>query len=389
MSRGWDLILVGAGLANGLIAWRMRQLQPQRRVLLIEQGARPGGNHTWSFHEADLQPAQRQWLGPMIEHCWPGYTVRFPGLQRHLRGGYCSIGSAHFGQVLEATPGLQWLPHSVVTRISPDTVQLADGQTLAAAAVIDGRGALPSPHLQLAYQAFVGQEWQLPRPHGLRWPLLMDARVDQGEGYRFVYTLPLSADRLLIEDTHYVDTPWLDPQRLRENIGAYANDQGWQGGLLLREEHGCLPLTLSGQFDAFWASAQGVPHSGLRAGLFHSTTGYSLPCAVRLADEIARQTDLGHEHLFALVQGIARRHWRQQRFFRLLNRMLFLAGQPHDRWQVMQRFYGLPEGLIQRFYAGQPSMADKARLLMGKPPVPMGQALRAALKGSPQFKAPI
>ncbi|WP_336933994.1 lycopene cyclase family protein, partial [Atlantibacter hermannii] len=52
----WDLILVGAGLANGLIAWRLQQVRPELNVLLIEQGEAAGGNHTWSFHHHDLSP---------------------------------------------------------------------------------------------------------------------------------------------------------------------------------------------------------------------------------------------------------------------------------------------------------------------------------------------
>ena len=64
--------------------------------------------------------------------------------------------------------------------------------------------------------------------------------------------------------------------------------------------------------------------------------------------------------------------------------MLFLAGRPKDRWQVMQRFYGLPAGLIERFYAGSNPWHDRARILIGKPPVPVGEAMRAAVRHSPQ-----
>jgi lycopene beta-cyclase len=52
------LILAGGGLANGLIAWRLRQLRPQVRVLMIESGSSLGGNHTWSFHDSDLTTDQ-------------------------------------------------------------------------------------------------------------------------------------------------------------------------------------------------------------------------------------------------------------------------------------------------------------------------------------------
>jgi len=45
----------------------------------------------------------------------------------------------------------------------------------------------------------------------------------------------------------------------------------------------------------------------------------------------------------------------------------------------MQRFYRLNAGLISRFYAGQLRLHDKARILCGKPPVPIGEALQALL----------
>ena len=42
----YDLILVGGGLANGLIAWRLRMQRPELNILLLESGERIGGNHT-------------------------------------------------------------------------------------------------------------------------------------------------------------------------------------------------------------------------------------------------------------------------------------------------------------------------------------------------------
>ena len=70
------------------------------------------------------------------------------------------------------------------------------------------------------------------------------------------------------------------------------------------------------------------------------------------------------------------REWRGQRFFRLLNRMLFRAAAPERRYAVLQRFYGLPEGLIARFYGDRLTLADKARILTGRPPVPLLRAAR-------------
>lgn len=215
----------------------------------------------------------------------------------------------------------------------------------------------------------------------------MDATVNQQGGYRFVYTLPLSATELLIEDTHYVDAARLDAGVARQNIADYAREQGWGLAHLEREEQGDLPIMLAGDFPAFWQGRDKQPSSGLRAGLFHATTGYSLPHAVALAEAIAASADSSAAALFSVIHRYALRQWREQRFFRSLNRMLFLAGDADKRWQVMQRFYSLNEGLIARFYAGNITLADKARILAGKPPVPVGEAMLAILKLTPRMRA--
>ncbi|MEC9481861.1 MAG: lycopene cyclase family protein, partial [Halomonas sp.] len=54
------------------------------------------------------------------------------------------------------------------------------------------------------------------------------------------------------------------------------------------------------------------------------------------------------------------------------------------RWRVMQRFYGLPEPLIERFYAGRLTAADKLRIVVGKPPVPLDEAARAVQLTDPR-----
>ncbi|MXP54896.1 lycopene beta-cyclase CrtY [Pantoea sp. Seng] len=382
MPENYDVILVGAGLANGLIALKLRQRQPQLRILMLESHAHPAGNHTWSFHQDDLSPHQFQWLQPLIAYRWPGYQVRFPTLRRNLSGEYCSITSADFAQRLyEVMADDLWI-NTPVNEVQPTQVILADHRILHAAVVIDGRGLQHTPHLQLGYQAFIGQEWHLARPHGLTQPILMDATVDQQQGYRFVYTLPLSTDRLLIEDTHYINQPTLTEHTARLNIADYAKAHHWSLSLLLREEQGSLPITLSGDIDAFWLQQRGQPCSGLRAGLFHATTGYSLPTALALAERIAQLLPCDATTLSRAIEQFAREQWRTQRFFRLLNRMLFLAGHPDQRWRVMQRFYRLNAGLISRFYAGQLQLGDKARILCGKPPVPIGEAVRALMTTS-------
>jgi lycopene beta-cyclase len=63
--------------------------------------------------------------------------------------------------------------------------------------------------------------------------------------------------------------------------------------------------------------------------------------------------------------------------------MLFLAAGPGERVRVFQHFYRLPAPLIARFYAGQSTLADKVRILSGKPPVPIPNAVGALARRHP------
>jgi lycopene beta-cyclase len=57
--------------------------------------------------------------------------------------------------------------------------------------------------------------------------------------------------------------------------------------------------------------------------------------------------------------------------------MLFRGSDGSDRYKILERFYTLKPGLIERFYAGQTTGGDKARILTGKPPIPIGRAITA------------
>ena len=63
----------------------------------------------------------------------------------------------------------------------------------------------------------------------------------------------------------------------------------------------------------------------------------------------------------------------------MLDRMLFRAAEPEERYRVLEHFYRLDPRLVGRFYAGRSTMTDKARILTGKPPVPIGRAIGAIL----------
>jgi len=378
-SRPIDIAIIGSGLAGGLIALALRARRPELRVVLVEGSDHAGGNHLWSCFTSDVAPGNRWLIEPLIVHGWGGHQVRFPGQDRTFDTAYASLTSERLDAVLRQTmPAGDLLLGRPVAALTPTSATLADGTTIEARAVIDARGPGDMAALDLGYQKFLGQSWRCDAPHGLSRPIIMDATVDQSEGYRFVYVLPVSADRLFIEDTYYTTGPALDEPALRARIADYARAQNWAGAPDGHEETGILPVCMGGDIAALWAAeSPGVAKVGLRGGFFHALTGYSLPDAVRVALAIAAMRDLDGAALHGQIEALARAHWKGQRFYRMLSTMLFRAAEPAERWRVLARFYRLDPALIGRFYAGRSTFTDRLRILTGKPPVPIGRAIHA------------
>lgn len=373
-----DVILVGGGLANCLIALCLLASRPEVDFVLIERGPVLGGNHTWSFHSGDVTPETLAGLRPFLEASWPRQSVHFAGFARTIEAGYHSMSSDKLRAGLVPRLGKRLQLGVGASEVAPGHVTLADGRILTARCVIDGRGLESGLPLALRYQKFYGAEVETEARHGEDHPVIMDATVAQIDGYRFVYTLPFSAHTILIEDTYYSDGPEVDAPLLRQRVADYAAAKGWVIKRTVREETGVLPIVLAGDIDALCcAGTPGVPRVGLRAGLFHPTTGYSLPDAAAMATLVASAPTLSSEAVAALIEAHVRHLWRTRAFFRLLNRMLFIAAAPDERAAIFARFYRLPSPLIERFYAGRITLADQARILLGKPPVAIPKALGA------------
>ena len=228
------------------------------------------------------------WVAPLVCHRWPGYEVRFEGYTRGLDEAYAAVTSERFGGVVSAAVlsdvGSALLLGAEATRVGRTRVTLSDGRELSGRMVVDARGPERMTPGGTGYQKFVGMEVRLENAHGLDRPVVMDATVDQSEGFHFFYLLPFSEKRLLIEDTYFNESPALDPAAVKERIREYAAGKGYVVNTVVREETGVLPMP--------WTAAPDAHGGGFRAGYaggwFHPGTGYSFPVAVRLADAISR-----------------------------------------------------------------------------------------------------
>jgi lycopene beta-cyclase len=375
-TRSFDYVLVGGGLQSALIALALRARQPAATLAIVERASALGGNHTWSFHHGDVSAAALRWLEPLVAHRWPAHDVAFPSFRRTIATAYAAIPSARVDPVVRAalasSAGSAIFTASDVTSVAPRSVTLADGRALGARLVVDARGPQAAGYEGGAgYQKFLGLELALGAPIALDRPCLMDATVEQIDGFRFVYALPLAADRVLVEDTYFSNEPHLDEETLRTRLMDYARARGFRDPRVAREESGVLPLPWGGPLPR---PKEPPLLAGYGGGWFHPVTGYSLPVAVRLAEHVAEREP---EAVFGRdLDRLAGAHRRQARFAHLLNRLMFGAYPPGERWHVLERFYRLPESTIARFYALRLRTTDLGRILGGRPP--SGLSLRFA-----------
>lgn len=380
------IVILGGGLAGSLLAYRLSQLKPCPEFILIEAQDRLGGEHTWSFHESDLSPHSMNWIRSLVACSWDGQEVRFQDYRRLLLQPYHSVTSTRLDSVIRPQLKNHLLFNEPVLKVESNDVYLQN-KKIEAQVVFDARGLEENSFKNCGFQKFVGLDLELEKAHGLNHPVIMDVNCEQKEGYRFFYVLPWNSHSLLVEDTRYSSTPEIQVEDFKDEIRAYCRRFNWSIRNETRVETGSLPIPLSPSNERL-IDPDGVP-IGMRGEYFHWTTGYSFSFAVRVAEAIAqefqrnsvaRQADFNR-----LLSPIRSEIKKQSQYFSLLNRMMFLAAKPSERWKIFHRFYHFNEDLIFRFYKGDLKFKDRARILIGRPPVPVYSALKSIFNGKCVF----
>lgn len=346
--------IIGGGLWGGLFAWLLHHRRPDVDFILHEKDDHLGGNHTWSFHKSDLTEEMFDLISPLVSHEWNSYEVKFPAYRKVVPLSYCSIKSTDFDRVIRAK-----IPESKIRlgeSVSPHESDV----------VIDTRGkTYTSP---CGYQKFVGLELKLEAPHSFKRPILMDATVSQIDGFRFMYVLPFSPMTLLIEDTRYSSSPTIDHFRMKEHILDFLHKEGLSPKMVMREETGCLPIPFSTQDRTFESHVISLHH------IFHDTTGYSLPDALRIFSKLV-ETDLSSPSINRVLNDYVTLRKKHRDFFTFLNRLMFHAADDHERYRPLEFFYRSSPAQIKKFYSGNMNLLDKVRFFAGRPPVSVFRAM--------------
>jgi len=363
-----DYVLVGGGLQSGLMALAIRHHRPEARIVILERESKLAGNHTWSFHASDIPASCHSWASPLIESRWPGYQIIVGGRTRQVNMSYVTCSSEHFAVVITERlrdGNCQVLTDTIATDITENSVRLANGTRITATAVIDncGPSRLDVASFSGGFQKFWGFEIELTNDWPFENPIVMDDRVDQTDGFRFIYTLPMERRRVLVEDTRFSNTSTIDRDECFQQVTDYLKARNCGDYRIVREENGVLPMPTTG-----FMPGNLLPHlaGGYRGGWFHAATGYSFPLAIQLAELVATTPV---DKLAEAMEQLKQQNTGRARFARFLNRLLFELVKPHTRYQIFRRFYRvLDEPAIARFYGHRFTWADAFRIVVGFPP---------------------
>lgn len=289
-----DVAIIGAGIAGLTLASRIMQKDAGLKVSVI--GPEDNRNQRLSFWIDKNNAGNYQ---PFITHQWHTWSFN------HSRSGHASHRACHQRYVsLDAKLYKKHLRKQLfatgchlqsasVTNIDierANNVVYVRDEAITAATVIDTRApCIPETTLK---QQFWGSVVDLPRPHGLAAPILMDFQVTPiaKDGVTFVYVLPLTSSQLLVEATTF-----------STRLQAESDYQRCVSDWLL--QHFDYPLTIDDDksesgllpMGPVTPLESGIPRCGMAGGAARSSTGYAFQGIERQAALMASQLSAGKQ----------------------------------------------------------------------------------------------
>ncbi len=378
----FDLALVGFGAAAMSLAVRLSAHYPGR-VAVVEPRPLPLDDQTWCGWRVHDHPFIEQ-----VERSWTSWSVRYADedlVRSSQRFPYEMLRSSAVQQralgAVEIRDDWSYLGgvSLVDSALEADgwRLTLSDGREISAKRVMDSR----APALQLprpwVWQSFIGREISGPDLDGGGPVRLMHFLEDDQPLLTFVYELPISDGRRLVELTRFTpNRP--DRAELASALDRLLEQRRCGGYTVEREEYGNLPMAPIEPYNR-----DGWMRIGTAGGSMRPATGYAFHGIQQWADQCAT----------ALLGGGAPIPPRRQRIMDWLDGVFLESlwadaelGQAPERFMTL--FRNTPSESLVRFLMSQPRALDLWGVLRALPAPPMiAAAGRYSLKQR-QFARP-
>ncbi len=294
MSEDFDLVVLGGGCAGLSLSMTLAAHGGRcPRTLVIESRTEYTNDRTWCYWNERSAPVPYQ-----IQHRWQTMRVAHAGQSVSLDCGstpYHMLAAQDFYAAAQASIDRQ--PNIALRRGTlvvgePSrsggvwNIRTSAGDVTARSVVDTRPPRLPRRDGAALWQSFYGQEIECSA--AVFDPLSMDLMNFLAPDPRhvpFVYVLPVTPTRALIEVTVFGATP-CPPRELSERLeAAVAERVGDASFTTLRSEHGILPMGLN---EAPRSADKSSVRVGVMAGGARPSTGYAFQRIQRWAGECAR-----------------------------------------------------------------------------------------------------
>ena len=385
----YDYLIVGGGASGLSLAYHIAQ-EPRlagQRVLLVEPDTAKADDRTWRYWAAGETP-----FAAVEAHRWERLLIRTPGFEKVLHLDpyrYRMVRSGDFytfvNAALAARPQQFTRLAGSVTALAeaPDghgaVATLADGQQIMARYVFDSRLPKlvrnPARHRYLE-QHFLG--WEIETDDDVfdtETVQFMDFRVPQHEQTRFVYSLPFTPRRALVEFTVF-SAQVLQKAEYEAELRTYLTSHlGGKPYRIVAEEGGSIPMTdhpLPARLSVH------ILHLGTRAGRSKPSTGYTFARVQRhTARLVAALAATGHP-----PQDPTGDKWQFHLFDTLLLDIMQRRGES-TRDIFRQLFERNPVQRIFRFLDEETSWAENLQVMNSVSPGPFMRSIGQVLRGKP------
>lgn len=299
----FDIIIAGAGAAGLSLLWRIMEspVLQDVNILLIDQSFEPKNDKTWCFWEDFELPDSA-----LLYHSWNNLLVSINGetySEKLDRYKYQCLRSIDFERfVLNRARA-----NSKVTFLSADILDFSSGDKKGI--VHTSNGDFEANHVFQSVkkprnfdslkvdialtQHFMG--WEIETEHDLfdeQVATFMDFDVSQKHGLTFVYLLPFSKKRALVEYTIFSKNI-LERKKYKEQIEVYLkktyqlNKNQYS---IQREEFGAIPME-DRKYPAWYCKQ--VLNVGTVAGLAKPSTGYTFSRIQKHSKDLVRALENG------------------------------------------------------------------------------------------------
>lgn len=377
MSEAFDLVILGGGCAGLSLSMALTAQDGQcPTTLVIESRTRYTNDRTWCYWGNESAhvpyPTQHHWQTMRVAHAGESVSLDCGSTPYQMVAAHDYYAAARALIDREENMTLR-LGTAVVGEPSHRgglwTIRTSAGDVTARSIVDTRPPRLPRLDGATLWQSFYGREIECSEavfdPSSMD---LMNFLPPDARHVPFVYVLPVTPTRALVEVTVFGATP-LAPEALSARLdAALAERVGGAPFTTVRSEHGILPMGLTG---APGSAAPGHVKVGVMAGGARPSTGYAFQRIQRWAGECAQ----------ALVHGGHPVGHRPDPLpLRLMDQIFLdvLRAEPQRGGAIFYSLFSRADPVrVIRFLSGHAGIADSLAVVAAMPVLPFVKAALA------------